>query len=238
MSILGDDMKKFLSALAVTSVSLVAATASYAATFTYTLGDFPDLRGRIDFDYGLRLDREGPEGRVFSFEGLQGDDTGATLTYDSTSGTARIEGTVRESLGSGQFGDLFGIEYVMSGLTALTDAVTGEETGGFVDTTGAGQGFVFGAGDAGADLVLGAASQFGGPLNSEFFLHFGLDAVPQRPFAGFEATGWVDSGPGFNDFLFTATPVTPVTVPLPGAAGMLLVSLAGMGLVGRRKTRR
>ena len=229
-------MKILLSTLTAATISVVAAPASYAATYTFALADFPDLRGRADFDYGLRLDREGPDGRVFSFEGLQGGGAGATLTYNSTIGTARIEGTVQESLGNGQFGGLYDIEYVLSGLTALTDADTGAETGGFFDTTGAGQGFVFGAGDAGADLVLGAASQFGGPLDSEFFLHFGLDAVPQRPFTGFEATGWVGTGTGFNDFLFSATRIAPATVPLPGAAGMLLISLAGMGFVARRKT--
>ena len=214
-------MKKPMIAVAAAAITLTAATASQAATFVYQLGDHPDGALSSSFDYGLRLDRELPDPRFFSFS-----NGNTTLTYNDVTGVAVIAGTVVESLPSSLTGSTFDINYTLTGLTDLGG-------GGFVDRAGNGSGVLSGAGIDGTDLELGTSQRTSGPLAGVYFL-FGLDALADRPFTGFEGTGWVQSDPGANDFLFTAQ-IAPV--PLPAAGLMLLTAVGGMGVMRRRKTK-
>ena len=214
-------MNKPLIAIAAAAIAFTTTTASQAATFVFQLGDHPDGNAAASFDYGLRLDREVPDPRFFSFS--NGD---ATLTYNDVTGEAVIAGTVVESLEGLISGASFAISYSLTGLTDLGG-------GGFVDTAGNGSGFVFGAGEGGSDIELGTAIRTAGVFEGEYF-RFGLDQLPGRPFTGFEGTGWVQTDPGSNDFLFTAV---PVSVPLPAAGLMLLTAVGGIGAVRRRKTK-
>ncbi|MEM6372403.1 MAG: VPLPA-CTERM sorting domain-containing protein [Pseudomonadota bacterium] len=215
-------MKKLFIAIAVAAASMTAATVSQALTYTFELADHPNGGLSGTYDYGLRLDREAPNPRFFSF----GNGASATLVYNSNDGTAIMSGTLRESTGNGNFGGLYEFEYLLENLTDLGG-------GGFVDTSGSGTGAVFDAGlGAVADLALGAAAKDRDPYSGEYF-RFGLDALLDRAFSGYEGTGWVQKMPGANDFLFTATHVS--TMPLPAAAWMLLAALGGMGVIGRRR---
>ncbi|MFL4471981.1 VPLPA-CTERM sorting domain-containing protein [Tateyamaria armeniaca] len=213
-------MKSLLIAFAVAAISLTTATVTHATTYVYQLADHPNGGLAGTYDYGLRLDRETPSPRFFSF----GNGASATLSYDSVNLTATMSGTMVESLGNGSTGATYSFSYTMDGLTDIGN-------GGFIDTTGNGSGSVIGAGVGMTDLLLGAAAKGSAPYVGEYF-RFGLDALADRAFTGFEGTGWVQSKPGANDFLFTAT---LVTTPLPGAAWMLLAGVGGLGLMRRRK---
>lgn len=221
-------MKKIIAAAAIAATTIFAAASASAATFGYLLADHPGGGMSSQHDYGLRLDRSN---QFFSF----GNGATAYLSYDDTTDSAVLFGTMRESLGlSGgvkTFGGLFNFEYFLTG-------VTNTGTGTFTDTSGSGNGTVFGAGAGGTDIALGAAARG----NGDYFL-FGADvASHNQQGAPFEGSGWVQSSPGANDFLFTATtsqtPVPPSNVspvPLPAAGWLLVVALGGMGLMGRRK---
>ena len=191
-----------------------------AATHYFNLTDFPAGGASADYDYGLRLDRESPPA-FWSFS----NGTGATLSYDDEALTASITGDVRESFFGKEDGVLWSLTYTMSGLTDLGD-------GGFIDFTGAGSGTLT---NGGTTLNLASAA------NREGF-YFVFDTTDSRlPDYGITLPGdtsighgWAQSGPGANDFLFTATPISEVPIP---AAGFMLIAGIG-GLVGLRKRRK
>ena len=192
---------------------------AHAATFTYNLSDHPEGNAAGDYDYGLRLDREQPIARFFSFS--NGD--GAILTYDDVAGTAEISGSVRESLMGQIDGGLFTISYSMSGLDDLGD-------GGFLDFAGNGTGFVT---DGTTTLNFDAAAN-----DTGLFLVFSDDDPNVPNYRGvangeFVGHGWVQKMPGDNDFLFTATPVA--AVPVPAGGFLMLAGLGGLALGARRK---
>lgn len=193
-----------------------------AVTYEYQLADFPNGGASANYDYGLRLDREEPKARFFSFS--NGD--GATLTYDDEAGTAEISGTVRESMFGKFDGSLFNISYTMSGLTDLGG-------GSFLDFAGNGSGTISNPWDS---LSFGAAANTSG-----LYLVFAVDDanVPdygQSLGGAHVGHGWVQKGPGSNDFLFTATP-TVAPVPLPAAGWMLIAGIGGLSAMrrGRKK---
>ncbi|MEL7131259.1 MAG: VPLPA-CTERM sorting domain-containing protein [Pseudomonadota bacterium] len=218
--------------VAAAALTLIMGTVAHASTmFSYQLDDHPNGGKSATYDYGLRLDRESPD-MFFSLSTKNGAD--AYMSYDAAAGTAVMYGTLVQSLGNGVFGNTFTFQYNLSGLTD-------DGNGGFTDTTGKGSGFVFGAGAGGSDLSLGAAAKKSNLYAGEYF-RFGLDALSDRPHTGFEGTGWVQSGPGANDFLFTATIATDAppppqvpNVPLPAAGWMLLLGLGAIGAVRRVK---
>ncbi|MEM8653785.1 MAG: VPLPA-CTERM sorting domain-containing protein [Pseudomonadota bacterium] len=225
-------MKNFVLAAAVAASTSLVAMAAQAATFFYELDDHPNGGKSGTYDYGLRLDREDPD-MFFSLSKDNGAE--AFMEYDSVAGTAILYGTMVRSLGNDQFVGSFTFRYDLSGLTDHSN-------GGFIDTAGNGIGRVVGAGVNGGDLALGNAAKSGDPYDGEYF-RFGLDALSNRAFEGFEGTGWVQSDPGANDFLFTASvldtpPPSPQisAVPLPAAAWLLLAGLGAMGAMRRQKS--
>lgn len=190
-----------------------------AATYNYVLADHSGGNAAANFDYGLRLDREVPDPRFFSFS--NGD--GAFLTYDDVAGTAEISGSMRESLFGQIDGDLWTISYTMTGLTDIGG-------GSFLDYAGNGTGSLT---DGTTTLSFGAAANMSG-----LYLVFAVDDPNVPDYSGTPAGahvghGWVQKMPGANDFLFTAIPVT--SVPLPAGGFMLLAGLAGLGLTRRRR---
>ncbi|MEL6957577.1 MAG: VPLPA-CTERM sorting domain-containing protein [Pseudomonadota bacterium] len=208
----------------------ISVSAATAATFGFALSDHPGGGMSHTYDYGLRLDRENPD-RFFSF----GNGASAYMFYDDDNGGANTRailfGTMRESLGNGNDGGLFNFAYEMLG-------VTNTGTGTFTDYSGTGNGFVFGAGAGGSDLALGSAARGDGA----YFL-FGEEITSHNQGnASYEGAGWVQKGPGANDFLFTAEqsiiPVPPDSVspvPLPAASWMLIAGLGGLAAMGRRR---
>lgn len=209
--------------LATALVLGLGAAAAHAATFTYNLSDHGYGSEAANHDYGLRLDAEK---RFFSF----GNGASAQLIYDDEAGTAKIVGTVRESLGlvdgSKTFGALWDIVYDLSG---LMNAGTGQ----FKDKTGAGTGSVSLDDTV---IALGAKANSWGTYFA--FLDDG-HRIPNTK-EGFVGRGWVRDAKCCNDFLFQAElddGGTGGAVPLPAAGWMLLSGLVGMGAVSRRRRR-
>lgn len=229
---------KFAGIALALSLSLVA-TAGQATTFNYVLDDHPfggltnaGSGGSSNYKYGLRLDNairdDGMmtnDGRkVFSF----GLGSGAFLTYNDDTGTARIFGdmVLNDSMGNPIGPDsVFQVDYQMTGLTNLAGT-----PGFFSDGTGAGSGTIS---NGSVTYLLGAKADGG------LFFEFDDDGyrIPGNNTA-IVGRGWVDPKNGLggaNDFLFTAISAPPGVIPLPAAGWMLIAGVAGLGYVGRRK---
>ncbi len=211
---------KSLRLAAAMALGLGVASTANAAVFTYNLSDHPN--GTLsDYSYGLRTDQYG---RIFSFE----NGASAQLIYDDVAKTASIIGTMIQSFSDGTFGDIWTINYSLSGLTD-------KGNGTFKDKAGNGSGTIsFGM----TELSLGAKANRWGTY---FALLSDGNRIPDDTTTTV-GRGWVNYGDKncCNDFLFTAEldPGDPGgVVPLPAAAWMLLSGVAGLGVMSRRRRR-
>ena len=210
-----------------------------SAATIYNLFDHSDGNrsdGPEYFEYGLRLDSVGGANNPNSFWSFESSDDGnaqlpassslATLSVDFARDAASISGQLRNN----GTGELWTIDYSLSGLTILDGTLLG---------------------DAGVGTSFGAVSGAGSLINSDSSVSIALDGLldSRDEFAftlAFEsglgdgisfrsgplgetntAGGWIDA-PGTNDFLATVSPV-----PLPAAGWMLLSALSGLGLIRR-----
>ena len=188
-----------------------------AATYIYDLADHPDGSKRGSYDYGLRLDAATPNPRFFTF----GNGSSVQLSYDDIALTATLSGSVFESTGVGTVGNAYTLSYTMSGLTDLG--------GGF---------FVQKTSNSGGTLTLGTeVITLGTSSNGDHYFKFANDGHRLGTPNGIAGRGWVASGPGANDFLFTAAVSDISPVPLPAAGWMLIAGLGGLAGLRRRKTR-
>ncbi|MEO0668764.1 MAG: VPLPA-CTERM sorting domain-containing protein [Pseudomonadota bacterium] len=213
-------MKRLFKICAAAALVAIASTAAHATTFIYDLDDHPDGGESGSFDYGVRLDNVTSSPRFFTFDPTLG--SSAQLTYDDVALSATLTGTVYESTGVGTVGNPYILNYRLDGVTDLG--------GGFFEqrTVQSGGTLTFGS----EIITLGTAASSG------IFFKFANDGHRLPGSTGIAGRGWVKSGPGANDFLFTASnPVTiiPDPVPLPAAGWMLLAGIGGIGLMRRRR---
>ena len=183
-----------------------AATAGTIFPGLYRLLDHPD--GALNPPpYGLRVD---DIGYTFSAE------TGGaflTLDWDDGAGTATISG----SLWNNQLGELWSVDYVMTG---LTDA--GANLG---FTASAGSGTLFDAGNNPFHVLTGELQGGSGPVFEFLADGHRLTGDNDSPVG----RGWLLPPGSTDDWLVRA-----VVIPEPTTGALLALGLAGLGLRGRR----